>query len=88
MHYILIIGIISLPFSTYEDCLVEQAIRGGVCIEKSYGTSQTPEQAQKSVDRYLDLPLLTNENLRQPSKAFIDGFKEEMAKPEVIEEDI
>jgi hypothetical protein len=107
MHYILIIGMLSMPFPTYEDCIVQQAIRGGVCIEKSYGTAETPEQAKQRIDRYLAMPLLTNEKPKQPSNGvqntplnhsagkpstpFMEGFKEEMAKPEpvsVMEQDI
>lgn len=90
MHYILIIGMISTPFPTYEDCSVVQSIRGGQCVAKSYGTNY-------GTDWVNPYPLVTAEERARDAgvkpvqnniKAIMDGFKEEMAKPEVIEEEV
>jgi hypothetical protein len=90
MHYILIIGMLSMPFPTYEDCLVVQSIRGGQCVAKSYGTNYgtewvNPYPLVTAAERARDAGV---KPLQGNIKAFIDGFKLEMAKQEVREEDV
>ena len=71
----------------------------GECLpmEVTGASSQTTKKQEQSgedfIKRYLSMPKVTPPvdpyaKPKQPSEAFIEGFKKEMSKPEVIEEEI
>ncbi len=67
MHWILVVGILTNHYPSFERCnaerlgLIEAGNKVGICR---------------------DVTLIKP---KQPSKAFMEGFKQEMSKPEVIE---